>query len=214
MKLIITISITLLFFSTLLIAQSGHNSKQEPIQLRSKSSSSTYYSPDYGYTGGNSPSFTFRVGFSGKEQKVSYFGNNLKQLVKDNEQALAEMNTFAKKRRGMVIGYAMVGGGIVATIAGVEKRGVQSVDLRTGKVDSKYTLKGLGILGVGTAFVGIIAIAINGDGITKYVERAVQIYNGDLGIVSTYRDGASMDIKLTPSIEPNYIGIGLTVSLF
>tara|TARA_R110002096_G_scaffold339522_3_gene532868 strand:+ start:18288 stop:18932 length:645 start_codon:yes stop_codon:yes gene_type:complete len=213
MKIIITISITILFFSTLSLAQSGQSSRKEPIQLLSKSSSSAYYSPGYGYTGENSPSFTFRVGFSGKEQKVSYFGENLKQLVKDNEQALAEMNTFAKKRRGMVFGYAMVGSGVIATIVGLEKKGVQNVDARTGAVENKYKLNGIGTLGAGTTFVGIIVIAFNGSGITNHIERAVQTYNGGLGVASSNKDGVNMNIKFTPSIEPNYIGIGLKVSL-
>ncbi len=212
MKLFIAVLITILSLSSFTMAQSNHEPRGEYIQLQSKSSTSTYYSPDFGYTGGNSPTYTFRVGYSGKEQKVSFFGGNLKELVKGNERALDEMNMFAKKRKGVVVGYAMVGGGIAAIIAGVEKRGVQSVDVRTGAVDSKYKLNGLGILGAGTAFVGIIAIAINGNGITNYIERAVQAYNGDLG-VSSNKDGVSMNIKLTPSIEPNYIGIGMKLSL-
>jgi len=213
MKIFFAISVTILFFSSHSLAQTGFEPSKKPIQLRSKSASSGYYSPGFEYPGGSGPSYIFRVGVYGIEQKVNFFGDNLKELVKDNEKALAEMEMFAKKRTNMVLGYVMAGGGVLITMAGLEKTNNKVFDPRTGGYEDKYKLTGIGIFGIGAAFTGIIVAAVNGNGATKYIEQAVSAYNEGLGITSD-EDGVSMNIKITPSIEPNYIGIGMKVSLF
>lgn len=207
--------IILLFFTftSSLYAQQTETLKK-PIQLKSKSATSGYYSPGFGYTGGSEPSYIFRVGNFGIEKKVSYFGDNLKEIVKDNPEALAHMNSFAKKRKNMVTGYVMSVGGVILTVAlGAEKTGEQSFDPRTGQNEDKYAIKPIGFVGMGMALTGIIVAAVNGNGATKYVENAVEAYNKGLDLTS--KEGETvMKINFVPTINSNFIGAGFKLSLF
>ncbi len=213
MRQLLLIFPLLLVFCVNAVAQQADSTEKKPIQLKSKSASSGYYSPGFGQTGGSVPSYTFRVGYYGIEQKVSYFGDNLREIVKDNPEALAHMNTFAKKRKGMVTGFIMAGSGVLLTAVGLEKTGEQTFDPRTGQNEDKYGLKPIGIVGIGMAFTGIIVAAVNGNGATKYIENAVKAYNKGLGI-NSYDGETALRINFSPQITPDYIGAGFKVSLF
>jgi hypothetical protein len=207
------------FNATLYAQEAEQETEKKPIQLKSKSATAGYYSPGFngmggGFSGGSEPSYTFRVGNFGIEQKVSYFGDNLKEIVKDNPDALAHMNTFAKKRKNMVTGYVISVGGVVLAVAlGAEKTGEQSFDPRTGQSGDKYAIKPIGIVGIGVALTGIIVAGVNGNGATKYVERAVKAYNKDLG-VSYDEEQTVMKINFNPIITPDFVGAGFKLSLF
>jgi len=216
MKLIfaLTLSILLSFNGVLFGQETEKQTAKKPIQLKSKSATAAYYSPGFGYTGGSEPSYVFRVGYFGIEKKVSYFGDNLKEIVKDNPEALAHMNTFAQKRKNMVTGYVMSVGGVLLTVAlGTEKTGDQTFDPRTGQNEDKYAIKPIGIVGVGMALTGIIVAAVNGNGATKYVENAVEAYNKGLDLTSEEGETV-MKINFAPTINPSFVGAGFKVSLF
>ncbi|GEM_PF-2047263 len=203
-----------LLFSTSIIAQeSDTKTTKKPIQLKSKSASAAYYSPGFGYTGGSNPSYIYRVGYFGIEQKVSFFGDNLREEVKDNPEALEQMNIFAKKKKNLVAGYVVAGSGIVLTAFGLEKTGQQTFDPRTNQYQDKYGLKPIGIMGMGMAFTGIIVAIVNGSSATKYIENAVEAYNNGLDLTS--EEGTTvMKINFAPTINPNFVGAGFKVSLF
>lgn len=208
---VITISF-LLIFSSLILAQESETRKK-PIQLKSKSATAAYYSPGFGYTGGSEPSYIYRVGYFGIEKKVSYFGDNLRDEIKDNPEALKQMNIFAKKRKNMVTGYVVAGSGMILTAFGLEKTGQQTFDPRTGQYQDKYGLKPIGIMGLGMAFTSIIVAIVNGSSTTKHIENAVEAYNKGLDITSEEGE-AVMKINFAPTINPSFIGAGFKVSLF
>jgi len=63
------------------------------------------------------------------------------------------------------------------------------------------------------ALTGIIVAGVNGNGATKYVERAVKAYNKDLG-VSYDEEQTVMKINFNPIITPDFVGAGFKLSLF
>ena len=203
----------LLFSIPILAQESDTKTPKKPIQLKSKSASAAYYSPGFGYTRGSEPSYIYRVGYFGIERKVSYFGDNLRNEVKDNPEALEQMNIFAQKRKNMVTGYLISGGGVLLTIIGLENTGEQTFDPRTNQYQDKYGLKPIGFLGIGMAFTGIMVAAINGHGATKHIENAVKAYNNGLQ-VSSEEGETVMKINFSPAIRSNFIGAGFKMSLF
>ncbi|MEP1306077.1 MAG: hypothetical protein ABJK11_15875 [Balneola sp.] len=215
MKLIfaLTLSILLSFNGVLFGQETKKQTAKKPIQLKSKSATAGYYTPEFGYSGGSTPSYTFRVGYFGIEQKVSHYGDNLKEIVKDNPEALKQMNIYARKRKNMVVGAVIGGSGIILVALGLEKTDEQAFDPNTGQLEDRYGFKPIGIVGMSIAVTGFVIAAVNGSGATKYIERAVKAYNKGLDLTSEEGETV-MKINFAPTINPSFVGAGFKVSLF
>lgn len=202
----------LLFLPISIFAQDNNNissTNKEIIYLKVNNASSGYYNPATNmHSGGTFPSYNFRVGESDNSRSVGFNGSNLRPYLAGNLEALKELDTFKRKRSWMVGGIGiMAAGGIIVAVNGVSTgTGQYTTDFRTGERVEKEEITAIGVFGLGVMIGGLIVTGVNGNGATKHVVRAVEIYNKGLSNYET-----TVSLKLRPQLNPHYAGVGLTL---
>lgn len=196
-----------------LLAQTGSTESEgtdEIIYLKEKSASAGFYNPATNMnSGGSFPSYTFRIGENGETLPVGFYGDNLRPYLLGNEAALAELDTFKKKRSWMLGGVGIVAlGAVTVAITGInEGTGEYTFDPRSGSRTEKQKLKPAGLVGVGIMITGLVVSATNGIGATKYVVRAVEVHNN-----RTSPKPVSTVLRIAPKVNTSMAGIGITLS--
>ncbi len=211
MKIIFTLLIISLSIHSIDSLAQDNEGADEIIYLKVNNASSGFYNPaTNSYSGGSFPSYYFRIGEDGKSTSVGFTGSALRPYLEGNPEALTELDRFKKKRNGMLTGVGIfVAGGALTAIIGVnEGTGEFTRDFQTGEMVEKQKIKPGGIIGIGVMLTGIIVAGVNGNGATKHVVKAVEIYNEEISPTST----SSLSIKIAPKINTSMIGAGFKLS--
>tara|TARA_R110000868_G_scaffold378658_3_gene644177 strand:+ start:36365 stop:36994 length:630 start_codon:yes stop_codon:yes gene_type:complete len=190
-------------------AQASDSTKKN-IFLKVNNATSGFYNPAINsYSGGSFPSYFFRIGEDGKSTNIGFTGSKLRPHLIGNLEALAELDRFKKKKNGIVAGLGVFAlGGVLTAVIGVnEGTGKFTRDFQTGEQIEKQKIKPGGIFGIGVMLTGIVITGVSGNGATKHVVRAVEIYNNGIAPKTS-----QLKISISPRINYSTLGGGITLA--
>lgn len=143
-----------------------------------------------------------------QDEKLDFFGTNLRYYLEGSPAAMEEFGKFTAKRTGQVVSYVGIGLGLVVVLAGV-KDGGEVYDPFNDRVVTKRELTTVSYVGFGIMLTGLVSSIVFSTTAKAHIPKAVALHNAEL--TGETAAAPRPTLRLTPHLQPGNTGLTLAL---